>query len=58
MTNDYVCDHGDCRIELPSDEMFYVKMPKKMYDGKIKRFCSKEHMIQSAQQKGYEFEVI
>jgi len=59
MKNEYICDFGDCRIELPSEEMFYVKMPKNVYNAKIKRFCSKDHMIRSAQQEGYKaFEVI
>ncbi len=57
--NDYLCDFGDCRVELPSDQMFYVKMPKgKVYSGKIKRFCSMGHLIESAKAEGFEFEVI
>ncbi len=57
--SDHVCDFGDCSIILPSDKMFCVKMPKgETYSGKVKRFCSKDHLIKSAQQEGYEFEVI
>lgn len=42
--NDYLCNFGDCKIELPSDEMFYLRHPKNM-NKKITRFCSRKHLM-------------
>jgi len=45
MKNEYICDFGNCPIQLPSDEQFYLKYPKTIELGKIKRFCSRKHLI-------------
>jgi len=42
--NDYLCDFGNCGIELNSDQMFYLRHPKNM-NRKITRFCSRKHLM-------------
>jgi hypothetical protein len=44
MTLKYLCDYEDCHEEIPSEELFYVRVPPRVDDTiRVKRFCCIDH---------------